>query len=335
MRVWMPTIATNTGAQVYAELLAQGLTDRGFKVDFDLLPQKFQYAPWLARAAAHPKTDVTIANSWSASAFSGKSALVTIVHHVVHDPMLAPYKTRLQALYHRMMVLPMERAALRRSAKVIAVSHATKEGITRHLGDVPVQTIANGIDTKFFTPKASHKPHDSTRPVKLLFVGKPSRRKGIELVQQLIRQLGKRCQLTIVGPPAEQGIKLQGADILGKVSRDRLLQAYRNADFLVFPSRLEGFGYVAAEAMACGLPVICIAGGAVDEVVCPPTGGIALDPQAGVEDLAQEIMKLWSNPKKLATMRKTARERAVANFDYQRWLDDFEEMLVELDGAAR
>ena len=57
-----------------------------------------------------------------------------------------------------------------------------------------------------------------------------------------------------------------GVRILGRVSDGALKALYRNAQALAFPSKTEGFGLPAAEAMFCGCPVIATTGGAVPEV---------------------------------------------------------------------
>jgi glycosyltransferase involved in cell wall biosynthesis len=63
---------------------------------------------------------------------------------------------------------------------------------------------------------------------------------------------------------------------LGRVSDDRLREEYRSARALLFP-QVEDFGIVAAEALACGLPVVARArGGALDIVTDAVTGAFFL-----------------------------------------------------------
>ena len=49
----------------------------------------------------------------------------------------------------------------------------------------------------------------------------------------------------------------EGVESRGRVSPDELVDLYRRASALVFPSRYEGFGQPVLEALACGCPVAC------------------------------------------------------------------------------
>jgi glycosyltransferase involved in cell wall biosynthesis len=323
VKVWMPTIRTDTGAEVWARHLATGLTSRGHAVEFTLLPHWMQYFPW---AAPDPTTrpDVTIANSWTAAAFAKPAPLVAVMHHVVHDAALAAFKSLPQRIYHRSLVLPMERAALHHSAAVVTVSQHAAHRICETFGEVACEIVPNGVDTNFFTPARAGRRKGS---FELLWVGKPSRRKAFDVVAHALEMLGKDFRLTVIGPPPEQGISVPAETrVLGRVSSEELRSAYRAADLLLFPSRLEGFGYAAAEAMACGTPVLCSAGGAVAEVVDPPANGVAL-PCGDSKAICAAVRALAAQPERLAPMGENARNRAVSHFSETRWLDRMEDLL--------
>jgi glycosyltransferase involved in cell wall biosynthesis len=83
--------------------------------------------------------------------------------------------------------------------------------------------------------------------------------------------------------------------IVGRVSTPALLGLYRRAALVVVPSRFEGFGLPAAEAMACGTPVVAAATGALPEVLRRGGGGI-LVPHDQPEALAKAIASLLEQP---------------------------------------
>lgn len=60
------------------------------------------------------------------------------------------------------------------------------------------------------------------------------------------------------------------------ISDEELLSLYRGARAVLLPSRYEGLGFPALEAMACGIPLLCSNAGALPETV--GNGGLLLDP---------------------------------------------------------
>ncbi|MDU8913284.1 glycosyltransferase family 4 protein [Aestuariicoccus sp. MJ-SS9] len=322
-----PMIRTGTGAEIWTRRLAELLARRGHSVTLSEIAHGFQYAPWLAPVSIPPETDAVIANSWTAAAFARRGVpLVSVCHLVVQDPVLSPFKSFAQSQFHAHFVTPMERAAARRAQINVAVSHYVARSMRDLLGINGVTVIENAVDTEFFAP--SQTPRDSSGPIRLLFVGKPSRRKGIDLIARVMAELGTRVQLTFVGPSPEPSDIPSGATFTGSRDRAGVRDAYREADLLLFPSRAEGFGLAAAEALSCGLPVVCTEGTAVSEIVNP---SCAISCRAeDVSGFATEILRLAGDRPRLRQMRQAAREHALVRFDERRWVAAFETLLYDL-----
>lgn len=330
LAIWMPTIATGTGAQVYNLALAEGLRSKGHRVDLDVVPHKWQYVPWLAPWRKPSNCDVIVANSWNARTFARHGRpLISIVHHVVADPALSPYKTFAQSWFHRLFVTPMERSGCALADKVIAVSETTASAVKAFLYHDGATVVLNGVDINWFSPPEQRPHRVAGTPVNLLFVGKPSRRKGFRALVDLMTALGSNGKLTVIGGKGESGLDMPDGDYRGRVSKDALRDAYREADFLVLPSVVEGFGYSAAEAMACGTPVICALEGAVAEISQPPFGAIALS--GNPRDIAREVVRI-AGCTDHNRMRQAARKIAVENLDEMRWIREMEAVILN---AAR
>jgi len=103
--------------------------------------------------------------------------------------------------------------------------------------------------------------HKEKRPLRLLFVGGLSQRKGIADLFEAADNLGSQIELTVVGKsnslacPALDSALTKHRWIPG-LSHPEVLKLMRETDVLVFPSLFEGFGLVITEAMSQGTPVI-------------------------------------------------------------------------------
>ena len=102
---------------------------------------------------------------------------------------------------------------------------------------------------------------DPTKPLRLLFVGGLSLRKGIPFLLKAVRQCGSAVKLTLLGgrsQDCEAMLRQAGdsIDVLPPQTKADLRKTYARHDVFVLPSVADSFGFVSLEAMACGLPAI-------------------------------------------------------------------------------
>lgn len=315
--IWFPTVRTGTGTDVFTQRLVANLCKRGVRAEITWLPLHAEYAPW-AVPIPRPPAWATVAhvNTWLHTRFipCGLPVVATI-HHAVHHPDASAYKGPLRAAYHRWWIAPNERRVLRQVQRVVAVSQFVTDSTRHSLLDVPMQVIYNGVDTERFYPGTRQR--QSGEPFKLLFVGSWMARKGVDLLAPILHELGKGFVLHYTGGPAAEKDKAHMPSNMidiGRLQGDAaVVAAMQNADALLFPSRSEGFGLVAAEAMACGLPVIAACSASLVEVVADGQTGI-LCPPDDVAAFVAAVRSLTTDKARYAYLAQAARLQAVEHF---------------------
>ncbi len=157
--------------------------------------------------------------------------------------------------------------------------------IDRGIDPAKLKILPRGLDTQLFTPGRSEpdfwKQFGSNGPgVRLLFVGRVSKEKDLDILVQAFHQLRKEkvpVQLSIVGhgPYSETLAKLMpDACYTGYLNGTELARAYASSDIFVFPSTTDTFGNVIIEAQAAGLPVIVSDVGGPRELVTDGVNGL-------------------------------------------------------------
>jgi glycosyltransferase involved in cell wall biosynthesis len=203
------------------------------------------------------------------------------------------------------------------------VSAYTARSIRAALGGPESEVILNGVDTDFFCPPAMPKAGEA-RPLRLLFVGNLVRRKGADLLPKIMARLGPGFELhyTLGLRSKDPFAGIPNMCSLGRLTGEQLRDAYREADILLFPTRFEGFGYAAAEAMACGTPVVASACSSLPEIVEDGVTG-RLCPVDDVEAFVAAIQGLASDPDGLQAMGQKVRAVAVEKFSAERWASEY------------
>lgn len=341
LTVWLPAIRAGSGADVFVKRLAKGLEEGGHRPLVQWFDLRYELMPWRLRHVPAPQgIDLVHAGSWQGFAFARAGVpLVVTEHQYVAHPAFTPYRSLAQALYHRAFVQRCMHRSYRRADALVAVSEHTAAAMRQDIGQ-PVQVIHNWVDCRQFAPSSSE-ARERERPFRLLFVGNPSRWKGADLLPALARQCGPQIEIRCLGG-LRRGFDASGLPdnltVLGRVEPERMQEIYRTVDAALVPARYEAFGYVALEAMACGLPVLGFASSGTAEVaVHNQTALLArLD---DVDQLASYARQLCTDPELCERLGRAGRARALACFDQPRginaYLALYERVLGDYEGHRR
>jgi glycosyltransferase involved in cell wall biosynthesis len=123
----------------------------------------------------------------------------------------------------------------------------------------PIEVIPYGFPP--VAPDRDYSVRRCNQPLKLLFVGSLSQRKGIADVFDVVDALRHHVELTVVGNKVSNHCTVLDTFLskhrwFPSLPYPEILKLMRSHDVLVFPSLFEGFGLVITEAMSQGTPVI-------------------------------------------------------------------------------
>ena len=301
-------IVAQPGSELFRRASAAGLQVAG-------IPIRFDAAPWtLAKLVRHfrrTKTTAIWANltkDLKAASVAGRLAGVqTILASRESD---FPLKKK---LYYRWYFND-------RATGVLVNSEATRRTV---LDSAPwlqpgrVHLLYKGIDTERFRPNAA----PPARPV-VGFVGQLIERKGLPDLMEAWTRIhhASRPLLRVAGEGPLAGDLAawrdnldnpQDVEIMGFV--EDIETFHRGLSMLVMPSLAEGFGLAAAEASACGVPVIAADISSLPEIVQHEKTGLLVPPQDPAT-LSRAISRLLDDPPLGLRFGRAGRERVVAEF---------------------
>jgi len=208
-----------------------------------------------------------------------------------------------------------DRATSQHVTRFIANSAHTAEQILHHLGRTS-DVLHPPVDTDFYKPDPSISREDFW-----LVVGALEPYKRTDLAIEAAALANKR--LVVVGTgSARRELRRRASrgagssvEFLGRVPDDTLRDLYRRAELLLF-SQVEDFGIIAAEALACGLPVVARrAGGALDIIDDGATGTFFDEPTSlALATAAARIIAACTDSTP-ALCRARAEAFSIANFE--------------------
>lgn len=332
--VWLPAVRALSGADVFTERLARALRARGHTVTVTWIPRWQEVAPFAMRLKPPTGAQIIHANTWNAFAFSGHGIpVVATCHLCVHDPMLMPYKSTAQKAYHRLLIREFERRSIHRASAVTAVSAYTAQRLRAIYSAAVPKVVYNWIDFDVFPSSEIPFFEPGVRPFKLLYVGSRSSRKGWDLLPGLMERLGEGYELHYAASlrGGADGAKLPSNMIsVPKVEDDRRMAAiYQHADAVVVPSRLEGFGYSVAEAMACGRPVVAFGNSSITEVLGPDNACGIVVPTDDLDAMEVACRRLAADRSTRTYMGRNAANRCRTRFSEGAAVKAYEQIYQE------
>ena len=248
--------------------------------------------------------DVIHAPSLAVPPTGGRPLLVTI-HDLAFLSHPDCFPARGRAFHRRGLELARAEAAAVVVPSRFTASELLAAGFEAHR----IHVVPHGIDPPPEAPPGP--PPDSGSYI--LFVGTLEPRKGLPLLLDAFALLHRErpgLRLVVAGPPGwGPGPDLQRPGVVarGQVGEADLDALYRGAALLAVPSRTEGFGLPALEAMARGCAVVASDAGALPDVV----GDAGVLVTLGLRDvLAQACAALLDDDDRRAALADAGRRRA-------------------------
>ena len=228
----------------------------------------------------------------------------------------------------------------KRAQKVITISNFTKERLIEiGIPEKKIVVIHPGVDPTKFNPELSpseiRKRFNLENKRVILTVSRLVKRKGhhnvLKALPQVLEKVPNLVYL-IVGKGEEEktlrktarDLKLEERVVFAGGIVEELPPYYAACDLFIMPSYeikekgdVEGFGIVFLEANACGKPVIGGRSGGVPDAVIDGETGLLVDPLS-INQIAQALIKLLTNPEYSQKLGKKGRERVEKELNWQK-----------------
>ena len=252
-------------------------------------------------------------------------------HGLVHYPRARRIVTvhdmipeRMPATRRRLDFLTLKKRYVQRAAHVICVSESTKSDLLEIYGRVaaPISVVHHGVDSTFRpgNPKPVYLPENY-----VIFVGNRGGYKDASVLLTAFAALYSEypdLRLLFAGGgqfSRDERERISALGVNGKVAQISLRDsempaAYEHAEICVFPSRFEGFGLPALEAMACGTPTVL-----ANSTSLPEVGGDAARYFApgDADALADQVRAILADTANQKCLSEAGRRRA-AQFSWRR-----------------
>ncbi len=247
----------------------------------------------------------------------------------VHDLTVLLYPET-HTLKVRLSLLPFLRRSFEAARRLVTISEATARDLAFHFPQCAekIRVVYPGIDSEFRPGEpaeiAATRRELGAPAGYVLYAGTLEPRKNVgrllDAWEGLRGEDARMLPLVLAGPYGwgserlARRIQALAPEVtaVGRVDRARLVRIFQAARVFVYPSLYEGFGFPAAEALACGVPVITSDTSSLPEVV--GDAGLLVDPR-DAPGIAARIKGLLDNPGPAADLGR----RGIAQAGRFRW----------------
>ena len=227
---------------------------------------------------------------------------------------------------------------------VVAVGSRLQRKYGRSLPDIKVEVITPGIFENLLA-QASHVQPAEAEEFSIFMIGRGSIEdfalKGYDIVGKAVALLGRKFELTFVGSPqdeqrtietwfrTETNISRNQLTIRGYRDNKEMRKMFRQADVIVMPSRTEGFGLVALEAISAGVPVLVSSESGIAKALLEVEGGMTVVVDSDKpEDWAGRIKQLSEQkPKDRHASAMRLRDKYGEIYSWKKECERFEQMI--------
>ena len=236
------------------------------------------------------------------------------------------------------------------SNAVVAVGSRLQQKYSRCLPDTIVHCITPGILDKFVSlsdqklANVSHSPDEFS----VFVFGRGSYEdlalKGYDIIAKALGSLGEKFKMTFVGSPEGQhsiimdwflqntNITRRQLTVRGYCNQDEVKEMFYAADLVAMPSRTEGFGLIALEAISAGVPVLLTSESGIAEALKKVDGGksVIIDSE-DPKEWSQKIRTLSKNkPDERLNTSINLRESYNKTFPWDTQCEKFKEIILKM-----
>ena len=279
---------------------------------------------------------------------NAKCKWVQFVHVFCED--LGKYKQETDAVEENEKKHKEEIKLCKESNAVVAVGLRLQQKYSRCLPDTKVHIITPGILDKFVSlsdqkiANVSHSPDEFS----VFVFGRGSYEdlalKGYDIIAKALGSLGEKFKMTFVGSPEGQhniimdwflqntNITRRQLTVRGYCNQEEVKEMFYAADLVAMPSRTEGFGLIALEAISAGVPVLLTSESGIAEALKKVDGGksVIIDSE-DPKEWSQKIRTLSKNkPNERLKTSINLRESYNKTFPWDTQCEKFKKIILKM-----